>query len=563
MIDAFSVLGGAPTDSNERLQELLEEKELLTDDASEAQAAYADLTNLKKRLRHEIEYFCRDDFHDFRQMVARAEKPTIAVIADILVGIGRWFEEENDELFEKINDARLVGGYPQIESENVIFAMIEEIKQECISSANSYLDGFVEDSVVKIFNKIVQIGDFESFFIDELMAHYELIVSETLQNKENECNAHFGEIESLSNNFNSGASLSPDLSSKVTEFEKALKDWDRYAQPLQKNAQARGGQHENSEKLVHGIRNRLVELCNVSQERLQNSLESFKTASIRARFGGNRYEAINARNILEKKLNDSISFIQALISLTQILSQVFAELEITVEQLKEDNTQLAQLKEVLINLRNQIPGAEQRASRAAEGAPMPSMPNAERNGFRTLLGILTAICAILMIVGFSIGNIAMGIAFIILGLAFGIGCGAFYNIKSNKKAIIAIILVPIILILAVVVPIACNTDSEKSDNNKVYDKGSTSTYTVTLNKDGGNGGSSSIQVKYNAEMPYATKPSKSGYEFMGYYMPRSVRIERDRIRIGRSITLHFFSLFFGLIRKPIQRSRESEKRAFV
>lgn len=367
MIDAFSVLGGAPTDSNERLQELLEEKELLTDDASEAQAAYADLTNLKKRLRHEIEYFCRDDFHGFRQMVARAEKPTIAVIADILVGIGWWFEEENDELFEKINDARLVGGYPQIESENVIFAMIEEIKQECISSANSYLDGFVEDSVVKIFNKIVQIGDFESFFIDELMAHYELIVSETLQSKENECNARFGEIERLCRGFNNGASLSPTLSSKVTEFETTLKDWDRYAQPLQKNAQARGGQHENSEKLVHDIRNRLVELCNQSQNSLMKMMEAIGSMNTATPYS---YQAgVSARDALPQKISDSILFLDALIRLTEILTAVFAELEITTEQLKQDKSDLIGLKNTLKDLDYKIKAAKAEAMRRYYSAP--------------------------------------------------------------------------------------------------------------------------------------------------------------------------------------------------
>jgi uncharacterized repeat protein (TIGR02543 family) len=43
------------------------------------------------------------------------------------------------------------------------------------------------------------------------------------------------------------------------------------------------------------------------------------------------------------------------------------------------------------------------------------------------------------------------------------------------------------------------------------------TYTVTLNKDGGTGGTSSVIVTYNAAMPSATAPTKTGYTFGGYY----------------------------------------------
>ena len=42
-------------------------------------------------------------------------------------------------------------------------------------------------------------------------------------------------------------------------------------------------------------------------------------------------------------------------------------------------------------------------------------------------------------------------------------------------------------------------------------------YTITLNKQGGYGGSSSVKAYYGDEMPYATKPSKSGYTFEGYF----------------------------------------------
>lgn len=517
MTNAFTILGAEPSDNAERLQELLEEKELLLDDMGEVQMAYADLTNPKKRVQHEIAYFSDEALSEFNKLVSHSfhEKPTIGKIANILVELGWWFEADNTELFDSINDARENGGYPLLDDESIIFFVLENLKQDCISSTNTYLGGLTEKSLVGIFNQIVKVEDYESFFIDELLAYYELTISESLQEKENKCNAIFNEIERMCNTFNNGGSLSYNLSSKVAEFKTALKEWDNYAQPLQVNAQMRGGQHEGSGRLVHDIRNRIVELCNRSQDKLKRSLDSFQKTSIQAQLGvGSRYAVISARDALEKQLNDSISFTQSLMILTDILGQVFAELAITTEQLKDDKKQLSSLKNTLIELRNQIPGAQQRASYI----PSPTASNyssthtassqstsshtSSVNGYRVLLGVIAAICGILMIVGFSIGNVAMGIAFIILGLAFAIGCGAFYAIKGNKKGLIAIVLVPIILILAVVVPVATSSSSESGRTVTITSSNFEDYFTVSVS-----GSRSGNSVTAN----YSISPKKSTY----------------------------------------------------
>ena len=43
------------------------------------------------------------------------------------------------------------------------------------------------------------------------------------------------------------------------------------------------------------------------------------------------------------------------------------------------------------------------------------------------------------------------------------------------------------------------------------------TYTVTLNANGGTGGTTSVQAVFDAPMPNITIPSKSGYTFLGYF----------------------------------------------
>lgn len=43
------------------------------------------------------------------------------------------------------------------------------------------------------------------------------------------------------------------------------------------------------------------------------------------------------------------------------------------------------------------------------------------------------------------------------------------------------------------------------------------TYTVTLNRNGGSGGSASVTATYGSSMPTATMPTRTGYTFTGYY----------------------------------------------
>ena len=59
-----------------------------------------------------------------------------------------------------------------------------------------------------------------------------------------------------------------------------------------------------------------------------------------------------------------------------------------------------------------------------------------------------------------------------------------------------------------------------TSNMTLYAQWST-LYTVTLNKNGGSGGTNSVQVAYNESMPTITTPSRSGYVFVGYYTSTS------------------------------------------
>ena len=67
-------------------------------------------------------------------------------------------------------------------------------------------------------------------------------------------------------------------------------------------------------------------------------------------------------------------------------------------------------------------------------------------------------------------------------------------------------LIPIIVILAIVIPIVA---SRGNPSHK--------TFTVTLDNQSGTGGTSSVTVVNGSNMPSATAPTRSGYTFSGYY----------------------------------------------
>lgn len=54
-------------------------------------------------------------------------------------------------------------------------------------------------------------------------------------------------------------------------------------------------------------------------------------------------------------------------------------------------------------------------------------------------------------------------------------------------------------------------------STKLFAHWTANKYTVTLDQQGGSGGSSSVQATYNANMPSMTKPTRTGYTFQGYY----------------------------------------------
>ena len=60
-------------------------------------------------------------------------------------------------------------------------------------------------------------------------------------------------------------------------------------------------------------------------------------------------------------------------------------------------------------------------------------------------------------------------------------------------------------------------DWDQTSNITLYAHWRANTYTITFNKQGGTGGTSSVTVTYDSPMPTASAPTRAGYTFSGYY----------------------------------------------
>ena len=56
-----------------------------------------------------------------------------------------------------------------------------------------------------------------------------------------------------------------------------------------------------------------------------------------------------------------------------------------------------------------------------------------------------------------------------------------------------------------------------ADNGTLYALWTANSYTVTFDANGGTGGTSSVSATYDSAMPSATAPTRTGYNFLGYY----------------------------------------------
>ncbi|MDD4729568.1 MAG: hypothetical protein PHN55_12560 [Dysgonamonadaceae bacterium] len=352
---------------------MFEEKQLLLDNDKELAEAYSALTTPKKRIRHEIEYFAKEEFESFNEIFVEntdsEQKMNLHDTCSVIINLGRWFDSEVHNIYTQINDNREISGFSKLSNSGTVVTAISELRANCVNSVTKYFEFIDEKGLVKLFNELVEYEDFTSFFMDELMAHYEIKITDSIQTKQKICTSKFAEVERLCNIFNNGGSFSYELEDKVAEFKKAMSAWDKLAQPLQVNSQQRGAEHKGSAEFVNKTRNTVIGLCNRSQDMLGKLLEQlnqFSRLMSGQSYASDAHADINAimsaREKLPQKIKDSVKFTDIILKLLDILRTTFAENEIVAELLKKDKKDISALRTQLASLSSQIDSAQQRSS---------------------------------------------------------------------------------------------------------------------------------------------------------------------------------------------------------
>lgn len=358
MQNAFELLGATPLDNGEKLKELFEEKQLLLDNDKELADAYSSLTNPKKRINHEIEYFAKEEFEPFNEIFVEntdsEQKMNIDDTCSAIINIGRWFDSDIHSIYTQINDNREISGFSKLNNSGIVSTAISELRANYVSSVTKYFEFIDEKGLVKLFNELVEYEDFTSFFMNELMAHYEIKIKDSLQKIQTQCTDKFIEIEKIARIFYIGGVInSLELENKISEFKTLIQSWDKLAQPLQVNAQLKGAEHDESAKFVLQIRNRVIDLSNKSQAPLTDLIQKTQYAD--------QYTLMVIRKSLPQKLADSITFTESILKLFKILETVFAEVEIVAERLKQDKKDISSLKSSLNAMAKQLKDAELQA----------------------------------------------------------------------------------------------------------------------------------------------------------------------------------------------------------
>ena len=531
MKNAFFILGATPEDNADKLRELFEEKQLFFDDDSEINYAYTELTNLKKRIKHEIRYFTADTFKKFNDIFFdNSDEEQEMVIEDMcsaIIEVGKWFDLGIDNLFLQINNNRQIAKFAPIGNNELVQNATDELKSECILEIKKYFDYLKEKDIVSMFNILVEQENYMSFFIDDLLTIYEDMLKESIDKKEKACLKKFEVIENDANTFINNDILSSDFSTKITEFKKALTAWDKMVQPLQVNFSNRGAQHELSVNFATAVRNKVIDMCNKSQESL-TKLINYELQYSSAK-----------QNFVDKAVF-SIEFIDYLIKILDVLCGAFLEIDVFTERLKKDKTDFSNLKSELNKILNQIDPyntyrnksyrkkEKQQTETYSYNTSTYNKPKTTNSSsqsdetwtkaIRWIVGITMLVAFIGMIVSFSSdgGSTAIGVISLIIGITTAV-CAYKWgqlDIKLDTMKSVSIVLA---IIMGIVCIVSASISSSNSSDNGGYTPSYTTSYTVTFNKQGGSGGTYSVEAYYDESMPYATKPTKSGYEFLGYY----------------------------------------------
>lgn len=293
--NAFFILKASTTDNRARLSELVEDQSLFND-PEKCSIAGSELTNPKKRIKSEVSWLLGISDNEISSLLEQLNNhqltitnikniPTLAQLnlyieilvnsnfvskeyfTDWLKSFSLRFEDISiQEIKDQINKDRSKAGFPLITVDSDLENCIKEQQRYYKEQINSFLNNFSLDEKVEILTnvaeKLTNIGEEECpIMIVDLINGYELEVQPILSDYFEKIKQLTTSISDWAENFdNSGNGAF--IEGLVDKLCNEVRNWDKYAQPIQVVTKSLGLKHDNSEAIGSLIRSISIELFN-------------------------------------------------------------------------------------------------------------------------------------------------------------------------------------------------------------------------------------------------------------------------------------------------------------
>ena len=546
----FYVLEVMPNEKRGSIISKAEEKAFFSDD-NECEEAQAKLLNPEKRLSAELDWFFDipvEKIADIHNAIGESKEISI----DGLTGISRinailfnfaltTYEDifelgyailELDESFSNIdlteltstiNSSRKQAGLretTETELESEINRKRGQIRQLISEKVGRLSEDEYVDFITMLAEKCIADEDYDDgIIISDVIDQYEIKMQNGIDDAAGDVYSHIERIKNLSN--------AEGIETSLSGLIRRVKNWDRLVQPLQLKAMSSGISHRGSVDMGREIHEFSVWLHN-EKELSQLSLEFIGAikpmfAEIREIYDAFESDCTTLASIIKSNKDaeqivaevDSLKtcansikiypssgkvdeFIGKIKAVNKKVKQISLERDL-VEQVRENICYIA--RDVAITLHNE----KEQTDFALKIANVLLAEFSDLAKLKSQLSqdVLTLNQQVMAKVRIRQQQEAREQA----AKAKGIGC---------------LVWIGLLLLFCLITGGLSECDSSSnqptSKNSPSYSYSSDAeTYTVTLDKQNGTGGTSSVTVKKGSAMPSATAPTRSGYTFKGYY----------------------------------------------
>lgn len=325
----FYLIGATTRDNRQKIIELAEEKSLFLDNEA-CTKARADLINPRTRLSVELAWLPGISPKQAVQLIQSLESnpesikganlPDLASAnlfaaaieslspeIDLKIWVD-WITEFTygiDEIdaecvMRYINEDRVVSGFPEIKSLEVVEAELLERRKFYKETVKAAIDKLPTLNLVDVVTRVVDITtdsgeESAPILVSEIIDSYEIQAQGFLQKEADNI------LKLVQNSRQVAEQGEVAVNSILLKLDRVLRNWNRFAQPIQLSMKSRGLDHDMSRNLAIQIRSLGIDLCN------------------------------------------EYGMVEVAKRITEILYEVFAELPEVVDKLKEDTSAIEDL----------------------------------------------------------------------------------------------------------------------------------------------------------------------------------------------------------------------------